>query len=189
VNGKLRNKSTSRFIYIAVGMVTAIFVLLLVVENRSGTLSRSSKSCQKCHLLDNSYNTWKDGSHKEHATCSDCHLPHRGTSRYMVFQAKNAIKKLHSFVENHSLSHDRMGNRAKNALYENCLRCHQEQVFNTLRGSMETRVSNPEVAALPESQKNCLKCHTSKISWHMPIEIEGTQLCWRCHRGTAHARR
>ncbi len=56
---------------IAIGL----FGYTVYASNMMSYLSSDPKACINCHTMNSAYTTWSKSSHKDVATCVDCHLP------------------------------------------------------------------------------------------------------------------
>jgi cytochrome c nitrite reductase small subunit len=108
-------------------------------------LSNDPAACVNCHIMREQFEGWSHSSHKEVATCNDCHTPHR-------FPDKWVIKGVNGW--NHSVAFT-TGNfpepimiRGFNAriAQENCVECHATTV-----AEMHLYVSPQEL--------HCVSCH------------------------------
>jgi len=57
-------------------------------------MSNDPSVCGNCHIMDDHLDAWNKSSHKDVATCNDCHTPHDPVGKYTV-KAKNGF--WHSF--------------------------------------------------------------------------------------------
>lgn len=107
--------------------------------------SDDPNACVNCHVMQDVYNGWQNGSHKAFATCNDCHTPH-------TFPGKYIIKGLNGW--NHSVAfttggfHEpiRITPLNREVALENCLYCHADLVV---------AISHEE----SQSPTDCLACH------------------------------
>lgn len=64
----------------AVGMGGYTFVY----ADGGSYLSNAPAACANCHVMDEHHAAWMKGSHREVATCNDCHTPQGTVSRYLA---------------------------------------------------------------------------------------------------------
>ncbi|MDA0241952.1 MAG: cytochrome c nitrite reductase small subunit [Chloroflexi bacterium] len=137
------------FWILAVGLLGGIAGLggfTFVYAEGGSYFSDDPLSCVNCHIMNDQYDAWGHGSHKNVATCNDCHTPH-------TFPAKYVIKGINGW--NHSVAfttgnfHEpiQITELNRSVAVENCLYCHSEFVapINHL--------------ATAEEPTNCLACH------------------------------
>ena len=107
--------------------------------------SNDPSSCVNCHVMRDQFDSWNHSSHKDFATCNDCHTPHR-------FPDKWIVKGINGW--NHSLAFT-LGNFPEpieirefneNIALENCTTCHEP---------MLTQIHQPELG----EPASCVTCH------------------------------
>jgi cytochrome c nitrite reductase small subunit len=117
--------------------------------------SSDPQSCINCHAMQDQWDGWNHSSHRNVATCNDCHTPHR-------FPDKWIVKGINGW--NHSLAFttgnypDPIQIRAFNSAIaeENCKECHQPMVsmiqhFDTAGYAHASFDSAQEMS--------CVRCH------------------------------
>lgn len=90
-------------------------------------LSNDPRTCVNCHVMRDQYESWNHSSHRNWATCNDCHMP-------KAFADKWFTKALNGW--NHSLKYTTgdfpepivIGVRNKRIALENCVHCHSSMV-------------------------------------------------------------
>jgi cytochrome c nitrite reductase small subunit len=45
---------------------------------------QQSRACANCHVMQDHFNSWQNSSHKNVATCNDCHLSHHPIGKWIV---------------------------------------------------------------------------------------------------------
>jgi cytochrome c nitrite reductase small subunit len=144
------SRSLRRWLVAATAMI-GVFVglgLFTFIYAQGGSyLVDDPAACANCHVMWDQYDAWSRGSHKDVATCNDCHTPHGPISKWLV-------KGLNGF--NHSLAFT-LGNFPNNirarplnveVAQENCVACHEVMV-SQIHG------------ALPEQERLCTDCHVN----------------------------
>ena len=119
-------------------------------------LSDDPATCINCHVMIPQFATWQNSSHARVASCNDCHVPQDNVFRKYLFKAKDGLR--HSYVFTFRLEPQviRATKMAKEAIQENCLRCH---------GNLVHSVSLEQTGSMDPSD---------------------ALLCWDCHRQTPH---
>lgn len=151
--------------YLATCCVLVVIGLFAYVVNESKMLSYFSsdpKVCINCHTMNTHYATWQHSSHREKATCIDCHLPRDSFFNKMLAKTRDGY--------NHSVAMTfrtygynlRISRNAATRIQNNCISCHGEIVSQMLDNS---------------------KLYTQADS-HVQME----RLCWDCHREVPHGR-
>src|SRR5690625_5449423 len=54
-------------------------------------LSDNPQACVNCHVMTPMYNSWNHSSHREWASCNDCHVPHNNIVNSYYFKAKDGL--------------------------------------------------------------------------------------------------
>ncbi|HMP69513.1 MAG TPA: cytochrome c nitrite reductase small subunit [Pirellulaceae bacterium] len=111
-------------------------------------LSNDPASCANCHIMQSHYDSWQNSSHRNVATCNDCHLPHDFMGKWFT-KADNGL--LHSWAFTMGNFHEPIQIKPRNrrVTQNACLYCHQDFVH----------------AMLPVQEQgdmlNCTHCHYS----------------------------
>lgn len=118
-------------------------------------------TCVNCHVMAPQYASWFHSSHRERATCNDCHVPHTSTFDKYAFKAMDGL--YHSYV--FTMRDEPMSIRAKEGsstvVMDNCIRCHT--TLNT---------------ALVKTGTICFN----------DTQMGNGRACWDCHRDVAHGK-
>ncbi len=118
------------------------------------------KACVNCHIMTPHYATWFHSSHRERATCNDCHVPHDNLIRALWFKMSDGLRHANVFTLGSYPQVIRIRETGASVVQENCLRCHSFQVnFVSI----------------------------SQITYDKFKAGEG-KLCWDCHREIPHGR-
>ncbi len=111
-----------------------------------------------CHIMGPQYATWQRGSHREWATCVDCHVPHANKLHGLYFKAMDGMRHAAIFTVRGEEQAIIMKPAGVSAVQENCKRCHA-----------------PSFMRVRETEENLFSAHP-----------DHGRLCWDCHRLTAH---
>lgn len=117
--------------------------------------SDDPQSCINCHAMQDQWDGWNHSSHRNVATCNDCHTPHR-------FPDKWIVKGINGW--NHSLAFTtgeypypiRIKQFNANIAEENCVDCHQRVVV--LMENFST-VGYAHVNFDRGVEVSCVRCH------------------------------
>lgn len=132
-------------VLILLGMLVGLSSFTFVYARGTSYLSNDPETCVNCHIMRDQYDAWRVSSHRNVATCNDCHTPHD-------FLGKWITKGINGF--NHSLAfttgsypeviqiHDFNADIAQ----ENCIHCHQTLV-GQVYGYHE------------DNERRCVDCH------------------------------
>ena len=149
--------------YVAICSVVVVISMFAYLVNESKMLSYLSsdpKACINCHTMNTHYATWQHSSHRDKATCVDCHLPRDSFVNKMIAKSKDGFNHslamtLGSYGNNLRITAD-----AANRIQDNCISCHD----NIVSGMMEN--------------SQLYTRHASDVQMGRP--------CWDCHREVPH---
>jgi cytochrome c nitrite reductase small subunit len=110
-------------------------------------LSNEPGTCVNCHIMREQFDSWQKSSHRAHAVCNDCHVPHGFFGKWLT-KAANGYHHSEAFTLQNF--HEPIRIRPVNAsvLNNNCLYCHGEYV----REITAHRV-------IREEELYCVRCH------------------------------
>lgn len=148
--------------YVAACSVLAAIGLAILVAHEARVLTYLSgepKVCINCHTMNTHYATWQHSSHRDSATCVDCHLPRDNFLAKMVAKARDGYN--HSLAMTLGSYGDNLRIKGNTAgrIQANCISCHQ--------GLVSQMLANAEL-------------------YHEKGGMEPDRLCWECHRGLPH---
>lgn len=104
--------------------VIGMFFYLIAESKMLSYMSSDPEVCITCHTMNTHYATWQHSSHRERATCVDCHLPRDSFMNKMLAKARDGY--------NHSLAMTfktygynlRITDDAASRIQDNCISCH-----------------------------------------------------------------
>lgn len=110
--------------------------------------SNDPNACANCHIMREYLDSWQKSSHKQVASCNDCHTP-RSIVPKLVSKTENGIR--HSWKFTFQTYPERLQITPMNldALQTNCIVCHRGFVAEIRSGSTH---------AEPD-ERNCVHCH------------------------------
>jgi cytochrome c nitrite reductase small subunit len=141
-------------------MLVGFVALVFHISNADSYLSDDPRVCINCHLMTPHYVTWMHSSHREWATCNDCHVPHENMVRQYMFKARDGLRHATVFTLRNEPHVIMLNEAAKTVVQNNCLRCHIDQVH--------------PVSATNVTGEN--------------YKFGEGKLCWECHRLVPHGR-
>ena len=148
---------------LAICSVAAVIGLsgYLVAESKMlSYLSTDPKVCINCHAMNAHYASWQHSSHREVASCVDCHLPHDSLVNKLVAKAKDGFNHATAFTFGSYEANLRVTDDAARRIQDNCIACHEEMVSQMVK-----------VSQLYDR-------HESQVAMGRP--------CWECHRQLPH---
>lgn len=145
-------------VILLMGVLLGLFFYAFYVSNAASYLSDSPQTCVNCHVMAPHYTTWFHSSHREHATCNDCHVPQDNIFRHYYFKAQDGMRHAYIFTMRQEPFVIRIHEAGQQVVQENCKRCHEHTNFM--------------VSAFDATLQ------TAKAGEH--------KLCWDCHREVPH---
>jgi cytochrome c nitrite reductase small subunit len=116
-------------------------------------LSDNPDTCANCHVMTPQYTTWRNSSHREVATCNDCHVPQDNVIKKYAFKAKDGLYHASVFTSRGEPQVIRMKEAGIEVVQNNCVRCHQDQVTDAkLAAYVDDHVEN-------RTERKCWTCH------------------------------
>ncbi|MCL1979662.1 MAG: cytochrome c nitrite reductase small subunit [Proteobacteria bacterium] len=144
----------------AVIVTLGIFANLVNESKMLSYLSSDPSACINCHTMTTHYATWEHSSHRNRATCVDCHLP-RDPFDKMLAKAQDGYHHSMAMTLKSYGPNLRISNDAAKRIQNNCIACHQEVVSQIMANS-----------ALYEKKAD--------------NTVQMGRRCWECHRGLPH---
>ena len=145
---------------ITLGLLFGLAATAFKISNAVSYMSDEPKTCINCHLMYPQFATWSHSSHRERATCSDCHVPHDNVFRKYWVKGQDGLRHATVFTTRTEPQVIRIKSLGKTVVQENCIRCHTNQLST--------------VTAMQVTGRNYK-------------EGKG-HLCWDCHREVPHGR-
>jgi cytochrome c nitrite reductase small subunit len=140
------------------GMLVGFLFLTIYLSRAGSYLSDDPAVCVNCHVMAPHYSTWFHSSHREIATCNDCHVPQDNIVRSYYFKAMDGMRHSRMFIFRQEPQIMQIKEDGIFAVQSNCLRCHIQNVH-------------------PVSLAN--------VDGENYQHGEG-KLCWDCHRHVPH---
>lgn len=147
-------------VIILLGIMAGTSCYLFYVSKAWSYASDDPKTCMNCHIMAPQYATWQHSSHREKATCNDCHVPHDNVFNKYYFKAKDGMRHATMFTLRAEPQVIRIHEEGQNVVQNNCIRCHS----NLLTDSKLLAKTN---------------------QYH---HFRKDRKCWECHRETPHGK-
>lgn len=109
-------------------------------------LSKDPKACINCHVMREQYESWLKGSHKQAATCNDCHMPHRFVPKYLA-KMRNGWNHSKAFTTQNYPDPIKITPPNSAILEKSCLHCHGDMVSEIARHGPKSK------------EMSCVACH------------------------------
>ncbi len=153
-------KQWKPIVVVLLGAIVGLGIYIANLANVTSYLTDDPRACINCHVMTPQYITWNHSSHREVATCNDCHVPHDNVFKQYAFKAKDGIYHATIYTLRAEPEAIVMHKAGQEAVQNNCIRCHVDQVTDAKTQSWTAT-------------------HTSD-------RLDRT--CWECHRETPHGR-
>lgn len=133
-----------------VGSLVGVGAYTFIYAKGYSYLTNNPTACVNCHVMRAEYDGWVKSSHRNAATCNDCHTPHNLIGKYAV-KASNGF--FHSFYFTTGLYPDNIEiTKIDHKVTEaQCRRCHEN-----ITAAIDGNVVHGKAEGL-----QCTRCHTS----------------------------
>ncbi len=156
ISKKVLPEKNTRWRSIAILFIAIVFGIGLFMAKESEVISYMSddpKACINCHVMIPEYNGWMHSSHREWASCNDCHVPHENVVKKYYFKAMDGMRHASIFTMRAEPEVMFMREASQKVVQNNCIRCHQNQVTQTkLDGAFEHHKGD-------RTDRQCWSCH------------------------------
>ena len=143
----------SKFVVILAGTIVGLIIYVVYLSNAGSYMSDKPRTCVNCHIMAPQYATWQHSSHRETATCSDCHVPHNNMFNKYFFKAKDGIRHATMFTLKLEPQVIRIHEKGVQVVQNNCIRCHSNQIHNKrVQFTLEDHIT-------PINNRKCWECH------------------------------
>jgi len=140
-------------VIILLGAISGLGMYALVESKAISYLSDDPKTCANCHVMTPQYATWQNSSHREWATCNDCHVPQDNVFKKYLFKAKDGMYHASVFLTRGEPEVIRMKEAGVEVVQSNCIRCHVDQVTDArTQGMVEDHYES-------RTSRKCWTCH------------------------------
>lgn len=133
----------------------AFFVYLVDASKALSYLSKDPLACINCHVMNPQYGTWQHSSHKNVASCVDCHLPTDSMVDKYLAKARDGWNHSVAFTLNTYGQNIQISDDGAKRVQTNCIACHA--------GLTETIRSNQDryhdFSGAPAADRKCWECH------------------------------
>lgn len=147
-------------VLIVAGILSGLGMYIFYISNAHSYLSDKPETCVNCHIMAPQYATWNHSSHREHANCNDCHVPHNNVLNKYYFKAKDGMRHASMFTLRLEPQVIFIHEAGQKVVHDNCIRCHSNLLLD------------PKLVSSVENQK----AHSTD------------RVCWECHREVPHGR-
>lgn len=146
---------------VVAGVLFGLAVYVFYISNAGSYLSDDPKTCINCHVMNHEYASWFHSSHRENASCNDCHVPQDNIFNTYFFKAKDGLRHATVFTLRQEPQVIRIKEEGAEVVQKNCIRCHNDLITDRKMLSYTKSFDH--------------------------FRTEGRQ-CWECHREVPHGR-
>ncbi|MGG8494976.1 cytochrome c nitrite reductase small subunit [Tenacibaculum sp. TC6] len=138
---------------ISIGIVTGLAFFMAKEASLVSYMSDDPLACVNCHVMTPMYNSWMHSSHREWASCNDCHVPHDNVVNKYFFKAKDGLFHASVFTARAEPEVMFMREASQEVVQNNCIRCHVQQITQIkYDGWLENHKEN-------RTERKCWSCH------------------------------
>ena len=124
-------KSWQPVVIVLLGAATALVIYMMKVANVASYLTDDPRACVNCHVMTTEYITWNHSSHREVASCNDCHVPHDNVFKQYSFKARDGLYHATIYTLRTEPQAIVMHEAGQEVVQSNCIRC-QDRVMDRL---------------------------------------------------------
>lgn len=140
-------------VIILLGAMVGLTLYAMVESKAISYLSDDPKTCANCHVMTPQYTTWQNSSHRQWATCNDCHVPHENVFKKYLFKAKDGLYHASVFTTRNEPEVIRMKEAGVEVVHNNCIRCHKDQITDArMTATVENHMKD-------RTERKCWECH------------------------------
>ncbi|MDH5396658.1 MAG: cytochrome c nitrite reductase small subunit [Cyclobacteriaceae bacterium] len=147
-------------VIVLLGIISGLGFYILHISKATSYVSDDPKVCVNCHVMIPEYVSWRNSSHREWASCADCHVPQDNVAEKYFFKAKDGIYHASVYTTRGEPQVIRIKEAGKKVVHNNCIRCHENQVTDAKLAS--------------------------QVDGHFAHRTD--RACWECHREVPHGK-
>jgi cytochrome c nitrite reductase small subunit len=135
------------------GVFFGLAAYAFYISKAPSYLSDNPETCINCHVMNPQYNDWAHSSHREVATCNDCHVPHDNVFSKYAFKMQDGLRHATIFTLRTEPQSIYILEAGEKAVQSNCIRCHERTTGMQFLGSVLPGYANRL------QERHCLDCH------------------------------
>lgn len=140
-------------VFILVGAMVGLGLYLAKLAEITSYMSDDPQACVNCHVMTSEYNSWMHSSHREWASCNDCHVPQNNPLVGYYFKAVDGLYHSYVFTTRQEPQVITMREPSQEVVQNNCIRCHVQQVTQAkYDGWLDNHTEN-------RTDRQCWSCH------------------------------
>jgi cytochrome c nitrite reductase small subunit len=137
----------SLILAVLAGVVIGIGGYTFIYAKGYSYLSDNPSACTNCHVMRGQYDGWVKSSHRNAATCNDCHTPHNFAGKYAV-KARNGFFHSLYFTTGWFPDDIQITASSQRVTEQACRHCHSE-----ITTAIDTHRDGAGIS--------CIRCHSS----------------------------
>lgn len=130
------------------GSMIGVGLFTFGYANGASYLGNDPEACINCHVMEDQYQGWQAGSHKDVATCNDCHAPHTNIVHKYLVKGENGFRHALAFTTGWHPENLRITEGNREVTEGTCLYCHEDFVEEI------------HVGRANDQQVSCITCHS-----------------------------
>ncbi len=139
-------------VIILIGIACGLGLIVLQSSKATSYLSDEPSTCVNCHIMAPQYATYNHSSHREWATCNDCHVPHNNVFNKYYFKAKDGLRHATIFTLRREPQVIFIHEEGKEVVHQNCIRCHSKLL------DVDAKLAQNQYSH-ERSERRCVECH------------------------------
>ena len=133
---------------LSIGLIAGLGGYTFVYARGYSYMTNNPTACTNCHVMQEQYDGWVKSSHRNVATCNDCHTPHDFIGKYST-KAANGFWHSYYFTSGEFPEPIRITEKSRKITEASCRGCHD---------SITQAIDGPHS---PNQETSCLRCHNS----------------------------
>ncbi len=146
-------ESWERPVVILLGIFAGLGAYSFYISRAPSYLSDNPETCINCHVMNPQFNDWAHSSHRNVATCNDCHVPHDNVLHKYAFKMQDGIRHATIFTLRKEPQVIYIREAGRITVQGNCLRCHERVTGMQFLGPVLPGYVNHLKG------RTCLECH------------------------------
>jgi len=139
-------------VIILLGIFFGLSIYIFKISKAGSYLSDDPKTCVNCHLMAPQYATWTHSSHRQWASCNDCHVPHNNVFNKYYFKAKDGLRHSTMFTLRLEPQVIFIHKEGAEVVFTNCKRCHGNLL------DIDQKLTNINFSH-DRTERKCWECH------------------------------
>jgi len=140
-------------VIIILGIFSGLALFVFDLSKAPSYLSDKPETCVNCHIMAPQYATWNHSSHRQYATCIDCHVPYNNMANKYYFKGKDGLRHSSMFALRLEPQVIFIKKAGKEVVHNNCIRCHQFLLTD------EKMKQQSEMFTQIRNGRSCVECH------------------------------